>query len=387
MRYHHVSGQTKTVKKQTITYRATIFAIAGVFALTAVFGATNLPKTISADSYDNQISALQQQNASAQNQISQLALQAGSLQDAISALQSQQNDLQNQINSTQAKINDLNSQIAQTEQQIKDQSATLARTLATIYNKQQSSSTLDILMNSNSVSDYVDAMSQQNSMKNQMTTSIGKINDLKSQLQSKKNQAAGLLKDQQSQKADIVNNQAQQQKLMDETKGQESSYQNLVKQNNDQIAKLVAERAALDNKNHSTTIASSQCGGGYPFCTAAPDSSQSKGGFISSNNARECVNYVQWRIFEITGKNERHGDAGSWSDVANLSGPVVNSVAIMDRGSGALSYGHVAWVEEIGSGKHPGEVRVSQYNWNPAYGYSEQWVSISSYTGGFYKNW
>ena len=100
------------------------------------------------------------------------------------------------------------------------------------------------------------------------------------------------------------------------------------------------------------------------------------GGFQALGNTRECVNYVQWRIFQLTGRYELHGNAGSWMSVAN-SGAQVNTVAII--GYGRLPYGHVAWVEEV----RGGSVLISEYNWNP-YNYTERWVSASSFDG-FYN--
>ena len=95
-------------------------------------------------------------------------------------------------------------------------------------------------------------------------------------------------------------------------------------------------------------------------------------------NARECVSYVQWRIYQLTGRNERHGNAVNWLSVAN-SGAKANTAAIMRIGS----YGHIVWVESVGTGNHAGQLYISEYNWTP-YKYSERWVSAGSFAG-FYN--
>ena len=172
MRFHHVSSKQTKITQRT-TYRATIFLIAGVFAITAIGGALMSRKMTSADSFDDQIAAQQKTADSANDKLAQALASAGSYDAAVKNLQGQQDGLQAQINASNAKIANLNAQIAATQQQIRDTSVALAKTTAAIYAKQQSSGTLDILMNSRSVSDYVHALSQQDALKNQMTGSIG----------------------------------------------------------------------------------------------------------------------------------------------------------------------------------------------------------------------
>src|SRR5258708_257287 len=75
-----------------------------------VVGASVVPR-IRADSLDQQINALQKQNAQNQSAVGQLQQQAVGYQDAISHLQAQIAQLQGQINDNQAKQVSLQAQI------------------------------------------------------------------------------------------------------------------------------------------------------------------------------------------------------------------------------------------------------------------------------------
>lgn len=367
------------------TVLASSFTTKAVLVATAVLMAVAVPIQISltahADTYDDQIKALQQQSDQYQNAANQLSSQADTLQNKLNELSAQANAIQAQITISQAKYDQLQQQIADNEKKITENRKALGTILSDMY-VDSDVSPIEMLASSKNIGDYMDKQEYQSTVQKQLTQKINQIKTLKKQLEQQKTQVTAVLNDQKSQRTVLASNQAAQQSLLDETKGNEATYQSKVTANNAQIAQLRASQAAADKKNNSVTVGSSQCGGGYPFCMSLPDSFQSSGGFSASQNARECVNYVQWRIFQITGTMESHGDASGWKDVSNLDSPEPNSVAVMPY---IAPYGHVAWVEQVGTGSHAGEVLVSQYNWTP-YAYSEQWVPISAYSG-FYKNW
>ena len=223
-------------------------------------------------------------------------------------------------------------------------------------------------------------------MSDQITNTVKEVKQLKADLEKQKRDVEKIISQQASQKQSLADSQSEQQQLLDQTQGQEAKFKELTEQTQAQKAKVQAEQQAAirayqaQHASSSKVIVNSQCGGGYPFCRSTPDTTQTSGGFTTIGNARECVSYVQWRIFQLGGTNRR-GNAGDWAKYAN-SGAKVNTVAIMGYGSG-LPYGHVAWVEQVGTGSHAGQVYISEYNWSP-YNYTERWVSISSFTGGFY---
>lgn len=342
-------------------------------------------KVASARDFDAEIKALENQIKDYQSRASDLSKKADTLNGKISELQNQQAEIQAQIDLSTAKRKQLEQQIADNEAKIKKQTEALSQNLQDQYYSNQTSS-LDILMNSNSVSDYVDQQTRQQAMSDQITQTVKEVKQLKTDLEKQKKDVEVVIGQQKSQKQDLADSQAEQKKLLDETQGQEAKFKELTAQTEAQKKKVQEEQQAAirayraaNASGSGKIIVNNQCGGGYPFCHATPDTTQTSGGFTTYGNARECVSYVQWRIFRIGGTNRR-GNAGSWAAYANSSAKE-NTVAII--GYGRLPYGHVAWVEQVGTGSHAGEVYVSEYNWN-AYSYTERWVPISSFTGGFY---
>lgn len=392
MRFHHNNSSGASVprsRRQTTGRRIqkqvkiTILGVAVVFAVAGFAGIAGF-SPVKARDYDAEIRALQKQIDSYNEKASELSAQADTLQGKINELQNQQAAIQAQIDLSSAEKAQLEQQIAETEARIKAQSKALSENLKSQYYSSQTSA-LDILMNSDSVSDYVDRQTRQQAMSDQITDTVKQIQADKAELEKKKAEVEKVIERQNAQKQDLAESQAEQQSLLDQTQGQEAKFQELVTQTEEKKAQVQREQQDAIRRyqqQHGSSVAhNSQCGGGYPFCTVTPDTSQYYNGFISNGNARECVNYVQWRIFQLTGRNERHGHAGSWADVAN-SNAKENTVAIMGYDTG-LPYGHVAWVEKVGSGDHAGQVYISEYNWSP-YSYTERWVNISAFTGGFY---
>ncbi len=378
MRFHHSLQSKVSSRAKIVRFSVLLVAAFAIVGLTQTFNAP----AAQADQFDEKIRALQVQIDGYNARASELSAQADTFNNKIAELQNQQAQLQAEIDLNNAKREDLMGQIAENETKLKNQSEALSKTLADIYYSQKTS-TLDILMNSNSVSDYVDKAARQGSMKDQLSQSVNEINELKKQLNEQKVEVEKLIAQAESQKASLVENRQQQESLLRETQGQEAAYQGMIGEAKARQAEIQREQmayiASLQRKYDSQTIANSQCGGGYPFCNAPPDSTQYAGGFRSYENARECVNYVQWRIYQITGRMERHGHANTWP--RNLSQPVVNSVGVVTGGK----YGHVVWVEEIGTGSRAGQIRVSEYNWSP-FAYTERWTSANAF-GGYYKNW
>ena len=411
MKFHHISDGKNITKnnRQKITARGKSlsrkhaslapFAVLAVFAVAAISSpilatsSKSYADAAKAAEIQKQIDGLNAQNANYSTQVSQLALQAGSIQAAITALQNQQAQIQTQIDASNAKIADLNAKIAVDDQQIKDQSQALVTTLQNIYYDSQSNSTLNILMNSNSISDYVDAQARQDGIQSNLQKSIDNINSLKKQLADQKAQVQTLLNTQVSQKQTLVASQAEQQSLESANQAQQADFNSKVAANKEALITLSQEkRDALGDGG--TVVLNPDCAASanYPFCNDSQDQYDSAGGFKASGNTRECVNYVQWRIYEITRTNENHGNAGDWPITSHTpqSGDVVVYKTSLP-GSGG--YGHVAWVESVSGDSF----KVSEYNVHVDSSgrglYSSGRVDYyrgsreNKYIKGFYRNW
>ncbi len=99
---------------------------------------------------------------------------------------------------------------------------------------------------------------------------------------------------------------------------------------------------------------------------------------------RECTSFVAWRINNDRGiafhnyyAGVHWGNALNWDDAAGAAGistdgnPTAGSVAVFNPGvDGVGSYGHVAYVLQVGDG----QVLVEDYNWSP-YNYGQRWMN------------
>lgn len=399
MRFHHNNssqrGASSPVTKHTKRaawlgrgrVRLTMLGTAVIFTI-SVFASMFSPATpaVYARDYEAEIKALQNQIDDYNKRSSELAAQSDTLQGKISELQNQQATIQAQIDLSTAEKNQLEQQIADAEAKIKKQAEALSQTLQDQYYSGQTSS-LDILMNSNSVSDYVDRQTRQKAMSDQITNSTKEIQQAKKDLEKKKAEVEAVIQRQDAQKQDLADSQAEQQKLLDETQGQEAKYKELTNSNNAKITQLrkeqaeeIARRLAAQGGGKTHYINSgASCGGGYPayLCNAPKDSKVDPWGMYS----RECVSYTAFKVASTYGWPNywtRGGNnANQWPGKADKYGiprgstPKVGSVAVMMSGY----YGHVAWVEAVNGNT----ITVSDYNRDMKGNYSLYTTSASAF--------
>jgi peptidoglycan hydrolase CwlO-like protein len=399
MGIHHstITDKKMRIKKKT-TVRWSVLIVAAMLAFVSVAQSFNQPSAL-ADQYDDKIADLQGKIDSYTAQAVDLAAQADTLNNKIAELQNQQAQIQAQIDLTNAQIDDLNDKIAENEVKLKEQGSTLSKTLADIYYSQQTS-TLDILLNSDSVSDYVDATTRQDSMRAQLTESIDAINKIKSQLSKQKSDAERLLTQQQIQKDSLVASRQEQEKLLADTQGKEATYQNMIKESQAEIAKLqaqqIADNLAAQAKYGGAAVPGDPNHGGYPnyLNNARQDSLIDPWGMYN----RECVSYAAWKVQQTFGYMPHwggykpgidtpildaagvykpnggmvSGHAKYWIEQARHNGvpygttPKPHSVAVRITGT----YGHVAWVESVNGS----QIHISQYNAGAADGKYSEWV-------------
>lgn len=355
-----------------------------------------------ADQYDDQISTLQRQVSQYQAQVSQLDSQALTLQNALAQIDSEKAVLQAQIDLSQAKYDQLTAQIADTEHQIKTGQEALGTTIANLY-VDGSVSPIEMLASSKNISDYLDKQQYQNSIRDQLTTTIKKVQSLKLQLDKQKSEVTATLNQQNDAKNALVAKQTDQQNLLAQTQGQESGYQNLISTNTAQIAAARATQAALRARASSTGGYTLVDGGslpGYPWNSSncpmiyyySTGGSDGSGGDGHTYGCRQCVSYVAYRVAKATGYYYNDlGNGGSatynlvnkhgWTDLGGVPQP--GSVASLWGIYGApysssSNPGHTAYVEDVSSDKS--QVLVTQYNYDYGTGYgmySEMWLSTN----------
>ena len=381
MGFHHNNLKFIADHSRPMKFGCLVMAMAFVVASGVQLAS---PLTVEARDYNAEIKALQNQIDDYNKRAGELSAQANTLQGKIAELQNQQATIQKQIDLSTAEKNQLQQQIEDSEQKIKDQAKGLSESLKEQYYSDQTSS-LDILMNSDSVSDYVDRQSRQSKVSDDIKKSVTKVKQLKADLEVKKAKVEAVISQQAEQKRQLADSQAEQQQLLEDTQGQEAKFQELTAQSNAKIEQLRKEQAAENLRlRKGTDLAAGDCGGGYPalYCSKPKDAMVDAWGMYS----RECVSYVAYKVASTYGWPSYwprgNNDAKNWlSRARNLgiptsSTPKVGSVAVMTSGR----WGHVAWVEAVDGNR----IIISDFNRDLDGRYHEYSSSASSFDGYIY---
>ncbi|HSE29856.1 MAG TPA: CHAP domain-containing protein [Candidatus Saccharimonadales bacterium] len=335
-------------------------------------------KMVAADSFDEQIKALENEISGYQAEAGRLRETSDTLQNEIGALQAERNTIQKQIELNEAELARLQNEIVLTEQRLQNQMKLLAGNLRSMY-LESSISPLEIVASSKSISDFIDKQEYREQIRAQVQKNISSIRDLRTQLDGQKVAVEQKLEDQKKQKETLVAKEQQQAQLLAQTQGQEAAYQELSKERNSRIAELRAQQAAANRKNVGGNIVAGDPGrGGYPsvWHNAPIDSLVDSWGMYN----RECVSYTAWKVYQ-SGRYMPYwggrGNANQWPSSAAADGiatgstPKAGAVAISMSGP----YGHAMYVEAVLDGG--ASIYVSQYNYGWAGEYSEMTLSSS----------
>jgi peptidoglycan hydrolase CwlO-like protein len=342
-----------------------------------------LAGTVFADRFDDQINALQAQINEYNAQAKVLAGQVATLQGAVNKIQLEINAAQAQIDLSQAKYDKLVIDIAETEKKIKDNQDALGETIANLYVDQEVSP-LELIASSKNIGDFLDKQEYRNSIRDQLTASINEIKDLKKQLEQQKVDVAAVLAKQTVERNSLDAARAQQQTLLNETKGQEAAYQQLIsasqqKLNDAANAQRDYYQSLVSGGNSASSGVSGSfqwrslspnngaggCAGGYPYCMAQDT-------YVDPWQLynRECVSYVAWALSERFGRYvggfRGQGNAQDWpysapafSGAVRVYSPQAGDAVVLPGGTSFAPIGHVMIVESVTS---DGWLRVSQYN-------------------------
>lgn len=317
-------------------------------------------------------SQLRQQAADANQKASDLAKQADYLNKQISNLDAQIADNQKaldqtivQVNETQAKIEELKVKIKAAEDELAAENEKLNQIIAAWYMEGDDSSMTSAILSSNTLSEVVTKQEYYDSIKQQIDSTIEKINQLEADLNGQK-------AEQDAKKAELTKLQAQQEGYLRSSQYQQNTKVTLLSGTNQQkqdylqqASKLSAEAdrvSAAEEAARRAAGGNTQEGGtgGYPYgAIDVPDPWM----FLT----RECTSYAAWYWNSVLGKrfvNTRPGEgsAYNWPTLARDQGysvsssPRVNAIVSWPLGA----YGHVAIVEKV----YPnGNIDVSEYNW------------------------
>jgi peptidoglycan DL-endopeptidase CwlO len=365
---------TRAHASKTMSHRHRLLAAVCML----VFGAGFLISPLAtADRFDDQIRAINQDSAARAQTRAQLGAEASSLQVVINRMQSEINALQGQINENQRKSDELQKQIVAAEEELAKQKKLLGENIKAMY-LEGDISTLEMLASSKDLSEFVDKEQYRNSVKDKIKGTLDRVNALKLQLKTQRDTLEQMIGDQKVMQAKVAAQQAEQNRLLGLNQGQQTELNNQIKNNNAQVGELrkqqSVENARLFGGRVPTGIPG---GGGYPggWAFAAMDSIVDSWGMYN----RECVSYTAWKVWS-TGRHMPYwggiGNANQWDENARNAGiPVDNSARPGDVAiKNSQPYGHAMYVEHVYG---DGTIYISQYNAGLDGYYSEARISAA----------
>ena len=372
-------SKSKTIRWGIATLSLILIATAGIVWV-------NRP--VSADQYDDKIRALQSDMSRFQAESDRLNAEAVTLNNALAQITNEKNALQSQVDLSQAQNDKLVIQIADTEKQIADNQDALGSTIASLY-VDDDISPIEMLASSKDIGEFLNKQEYRNSIKNELSSTITRVQDLKTQLSTQKAEVEKVLAEQKSARDSLVAKEAEQANLVAQTRNDEAAYQGLIKDSSAKIAEARAAQAALRARSNSTggySLVQAGSLGSYPWNNGncrmqgwmSTGGADGNGGDGRGYGCRQCASYAAWKIANEVGVYYRWGNGGDFARNAINAGyqnlgrsPQPGSIAVM-----LGTPGHVAWVEAV-SGN---QVLVSQYNYDYGAGYgmySEMWLSTS----------
>jgi peptidoglycan DL-endopeptidase CwlO len=371
--------------------RITLVSLSLLFA---VSGPIALYQEASADKWDDQINALRAQANQYQAQANELKAKGNTLQQKLDEINAEVAALRANIEANQQKFDKLQADIAANQKKLAENQDTLGETLANLYVDDKVSS-IELIASSKNIGDYVDKQEYRTAVRDQITSTISEVKKLKAQLEKDKKAVETVLADLKLQNDQLSAVQAEQQNLVDQTRGEEAAYQQLVANSKAQMQSIHAQQQAYyaslvaSGGGNSGVVGSFQywgwsgnrgCTGGYPYCAGPLDYAVDPWNLYT----RECVSYVAWALESRFGKNVNpwRGDgnayqwpssAARWSGAYRVSSPQPGDVVVLPASGAFAPVGHVMIVESV-SGN---DMFVSQYNFYGTGQYSTMWVKNS----------
>lgn len=370
------------------------FVLAGLAVLMAVSAPLAYMEKAMADQWDSQIASLQAQANQYMAQANALRAQGDTLQNKLDQINAEIAALQTQIDINQKKYEKLQADIEANKLRLTKTQEALGDILANLYVDDEVSS-FEMLASSSNIGDFVDKQEYRTAIRDQLNSTIAEVKRIKTQLETDKNAVEKILNELKLQNTQLAAQQADQQNLVNQTRGEEAAYQQLVSNARNSMAAVRAQQqayyASLGGGSGSGVYGSFQywglspgngaggCTGGYPYCMAQDT-------YVDPWNLynRECVSYVAWALANRFGKsvNAWHGDGNAyewvwsaprWSGAWRVYDPQPGDVVVLPRSGGFAPVGHVMIVESVSGGN----MFVSQYNFYGTGQYSTMWVKNS----------
>ncbi|MGB3024135.1 MAG: peptidoglycan DD-metalloendopeptidase family protein [Candidatus Saccharimonadales bacterium] len=196
-----------------------------------------VPK-VSANSYQDKISAIDQQISATESEIDRLRGEADTLQNKLSLITAEKNALQAEIDRNDAKRQQLESEITLNIEKLSRQKTTLNKTIVQIYADGEIKP-IEMLASSRNIGEYISIQEIRSSIRNQLKSAMDNVRELKARLEVQKKDVEGILAQQAGQREQIIAKETEQSNILNQTRGQEQAYTGL-------IGDLKQQRAAAE---------------------------------------------------------------------------------------------------------------------------------------------
>jgi peptidoglycan DL-endopeptidase CwlO len=345
------------IKQISFVFASAVIVAGALFSPYSVFK-SGTAKAVSLSQLQEQASDLQDQINANNAEANRLAGEADSLKGKIAEFDLQIRNADAQIQLITIKLQQLDEELKKAQAELDRQKTLLKASIQTLY-KKGGASTVELIVGSDSFSQYINDQTYLERLKAGIQTSTEKVIALKQQIQTQQDEQKLLLSQQQEIRRNLDVARAERQQLLDATQGEEARYRTIA---ND----LKAQQLAINREIIARSQVLVGSDGGYPYKNAQPWNS----GFYSCAGfdpwamcKRSCTSFAAWR----TASSGRYmptsglGNARLWPGSARALGiptgtaPQQGAVAVWTSGA----YGHVAFVEEI---YDDGRIRVSEYN-------------------------
>lgn len=201
--------------------------------------------------YESQINQLREQEATLENEIKLIELEIAEAEEEISKTQQTLRQLSDAIQTTSENIKD-------TEEEITIKKQTLSE-FVKILNQETEVSLIKTVFSSESLSEILDKLEQNQKLQEETQDTLQEFTDLKTELENEKDtletkqeEAAILLDIQQSQQENLEIKKAAQNELLAQTQGEEARFQELFKDAKSQRENLLISLAASSSSPDST---------------------------------------------------------------------------------------------------------------------------------------
>ena len=334
-------------------------------------------KPVGAESVNDEINRLMQENTNNQTALDKLKNEASSYQDAITKMQAEIADLEAKLQINMAEQNRLISEIQKNEVELEKQKNLLGKNIRAMY-LDGDVTTLEMLASSNDLSEFVDKQQYRSSVKNKIVEMLDKINELRHQLNAQKEQVDKLVAEQNTQREKLATSKNEQSQLLSMNQGQQTEFNKKIQTNSDRLAQLIASQreanftdggyyfirfpgtikgfnpADYEYRSYGHSQADAPCPG-PPISADSID----KWGYCT----RQCVSYAAWAV-AVTGRAAPigWGDAKKWVAAAYANNvpvyrtPQAGDIAISTNGF----WGHAMYVESVSGNTF----NTSEYNTN-----------------------